>query len=180
MLRKDLFYCYFTDGYTEAFYCTPDARIAFKYTYMCIRRLNCIFPSTMLYKPLMNFTVFKGYKPCYNFNVKLSAFTMNPPDGCTAEPVYFSDTFLDYFKYFSNDENPMPLVMEPVHLMHQTDATVLKRIMNIKCTMVQYTAENKKLYDDKAIKLTDGDKSEVRELFKTLNLIWYMRGANNG
>lgn len=179
MLRKDLYYCYFTDGQVEAFYCTSDARDAFKYAYSCTRRLNCIFPSTMVYKPVMNFTVFKGYKPCYNFNVKMSRFTMNPPAGCNATPVYFSDTFLDYFKYFSNDENPMPLVMEPVHLLHQTDATVLKRLYNIKCTLDQYTCYSSE-YDSKAVKITEGDKSEVRELFKTLNLIWYTRGANNG
>lgn len=179
MLRKDLFYCYFNDGNAEAFYCTPDARTAFKYVYSCVRRLNCIFPSTMLYKPMLNFTVFKGYKPCYNFNVKMSRFTMNPPTGCNATPVYFSDTFIDYFKYYSNDKNPMPLVMEPVHLLHQTDATVIKRIYRIKCDINTYTTMSE-VYDDKAVILTDGDKSEVRELFKTLNLIWYTRGENNG
>lgn len=179
MLRKDLFYCYYNDGNCEAFYCTPDARIAFKYVYSSVRRLNCIFPSTMVYKPVMNFTVFKGYKPCYNFNVKMSRFTMNPPAGCTAEPVYFSDTFLEYFKYFSNDKNPMPPVMEPVHLMHQTDGTVIKRIEHINCTFVQYTA-SQDMYADKAVNLSDSDMIEVRELFKALNMIWYTGGANNG
>lgn len=179
MLRKDLFYCYYNDGNCEAFYCTSDARTAFKYVYSSVRRLNCIFPSTMLYKPSMNFTVFKGYKPCYNFNVKMSRFTMNPPAGCNATPVYFSDTFLDYFKYFSNDEHPMPLVMEPVHLLHQTDATVIKRIYRIKCDINTYTTIDES-YNDNAFELTDRDKSEVRELFKTLNLIWYTRSANNG
>lgn len=104
---------------------------------------------------------------------------MNPPTGCNATPVYFSDTFIDYFKYYSNDKNPMPLVMEPVHLLHQTDATVIKRIYRIKCDINTYTTMSE-VYDDKAVILTDGDKSEVRELFKTLNLIWYTRGENNG